>query len=62
MLQIAEADGIWPIKMPSQPSATSPETVYGLVIFQNHLLKIEQVIIILSPLGKLPNRRMLPTH
>lgn len=62
MLQIAEADGIRPIKMPSQPPATSPEMVHGLVTFHDHLFKIEQVIIILSPLGELPNRRMLPIH
>lgn len=38
------------------------EMDHGLVTFQNHLLKIEQVILILlSPLGELPNCRMLPT-
>lgn len=63
VLQTAEADGIWPIRTPSQPPNTSLEMVHGLVTFQNHLLKIEQVIVtFLSPLGELPNCRMLPTH
>lgn len=46
-LQIAEADGISPIKMPSQTPNTTLEMVHGLVTFQNHLLKMEQVIIII---------------
>lgn len=63
MLETAEADGIRPIKSPSQPPSTYLEMVHGLVTFQNHLLKIEQVIIILlSPSGELPNCSMLPTH
>lgn len=63
MLETAEADGIRPIKSPSQPPGTYLEMVCGLVTFQNHLLKIEQVmIILLSPSGELPNCSMLPTH
>lgn len=63
MLRIVEAESIQPIKTPSQSPNTSLEMDHGLVTFQNHLLKIEQVILILlSPLGELPNCRMLPTH
>lgn len=63
MLRIAEAESIQPIKTPSQSPNASLEMGHGLVTFQNHLLKIEQVILILlSPLGELPDCRMLPTH